>query len=191
MLRNLSTRARLALVALVAILTAAAGLLVANVANASGPVLSTTERGLCIKQGTGEPRSLWLVAATHKCPDPYWGPASLEDAFGIKLPAATDSRIVITSGSADVASLAAAEQKVIPVKVTGLPKYSATQARRVLVDVNGESFPNGVAVVGSPSLVTPANGDTSWTWNVTVKNGSAASATGFKLTLDVLAIPVS
>jgi hypothetical protein len=190
MFRRLTLRARVGLASLVAVFVAAAGLLAANVANASGPVLSTTERGLCIKQGTGEPRSLWLVAATHKCPDPYWGPASLKDAFGIELPAA-DSRIVITSGSADVASLAAGDEKVIPVKVTGLPKYSATQARRVLVDINGENFPGGVAVVGAPALVTPANGETAWTWNVKVRNGSTAAATGFKLTLDVLAIPVN
>jgi hypothetical protein len=39
----------------------------------------TRKRGLCIRTGTGELRSLWLVAATGKCPSPYWGPVRLSD----------------------------------------------------------------------------------------------------------------
>ena len=58
----------------------------ATVAAASSPVLSTTVRALCIKRGTGEPRSLWVVADTGLCPEPYWGPATLEQAFGIGTP---------------------------------------------------------------------------------------------------------
>src|SRR5437868_4157440 len=52
---------------------------------AVGFVPSTTERGYCIKVGTGDFRNLWLDANTHKCPiysatDAYWGPVTLGGA---------------------------------------------------------------------------------------------------------------
>ena len=49
----------------------------------AGFVPSTTERGYCIKVGTGDFKNLWLDANTHRCPiytpitDEYWGPVSL------------------------------------------------------------------------------------------------------------------
>jgi hypothetical protein len=159
----------------------------------AAPVLSTTERGLCIKQGTGEPRSLWLVAATHRCPAPFWGPTTLEVAFGKDaLPVAgpaVDSRIVITSGKVDVAagSVDKADGTARTVTVTGMPKYSETQARRVLVDVDGESLPTAVNATATLGSITP--GSTTWTWTVTTKGGTA-STTAYTLKLDVLAIPV-
>src|SRR5664279_3515572 len=53
--------------------------------SASAPphaVLSTTERGWCLRTATGELRSLWLDASTHKCPLPWFGPVSLGGAQG-------------------------------------------------------------------------------------------------------------
>lgn len=100
----------------------------ATAAPSAAPVLSTTERGLCIKTGTGEPRSLWLVAATGLCPAPYWGPASLEDAFGITLPTATPAPAKAPVASDPVKREVSATVNVDfdaskPLSVTGLPAF--------------------------------------------------------------------
>lgn len=200
MLRKFSTRARVGFAALVAAPVAVAGLVAANVANASGPVLSTTERGLCIKSGTGEPRSLWLVAATHKCPDPYWGPASLEDAFGIEGtgtpgPAGPkgdkgdpgDSRLVFATGKATVAAGVAGNGPHV-ITISGMPQFSATQAKRSLADVNSELFPPDVkAVVSAPVAVA---GSTTWSYTVTTSL-AVVGTPSFVLSLDVIAAPIA
>lgn len=59
-----------------ALVLATTGIGVAQAGTAS-PVLSTTERGWCVRNQTGELRSLWLVEDTHLCPAPFWGPVSL------------------------------------------------------------------------------------------------------------------
>jgi hypothetical protein len=161
MFRRLTTRARVGLAALVAVFIAAAGLLAANVANASGPVLSTTERGLCIKQGTGEPRSLWLVAATHKCPDPYWGPASLKDAFGIEIPKSVGV-IKQTAVKLD------ATHATATVVVSGLPAY-VKGGPEVSGSVQGVA-PAGVTVKFTAVAPTPGQTTRSFTASVVGPN---------------------
>jgi hypothetical protein len=153
MLRNLSTRARVALGALVVALVGGGGLVAANAATAAGPVLSTTERGLCIKQGTGEPRSLWLVAATHKCPDPYWGPASLEDAFGIELPKAAESPVVIKQESIKLTP----DRKSGTVVVKDLPGYAGVKSPEAF-GYTTTDLPTGVAVTVAANPA-PKSGD--------------------------------
>lgn len=200
MLRRLSTRARIALAATISVLMGAVGVGVALTAAASGPVLSTTERGLCIRSGTGEPRSLWLVAATHKCPDPYWGPASLKDAFGIEStgvigpvgPAGPkgdpgDSRLTFSSGQVTVEA-GTAGNGVHVVTVTGMPPFSATQVKRTLVDFDGEVLPPDVtATVNAPTAVAKS---TSWNYTVTI-SGATVATPNYVLRLDVIAAPVT
>ena len=66
----------------------AAGLALSSTATAEtiAPIapqkLSTTQRGWCVRDQTGELRNLWLVESTLKCPAPYWGPVSLGGAQG-------------------------------------------------------------------------------------------------------------
>jgi hypothetical protein len=203
MFRRLSTRARIALVAVVGVLMGAAGVGVALTAAASGPVLSTTERGLCIRSGTGEPRSLWLVAATHRCPDPYWGPTNLKDAFGIEStgtagpagpvgPAGPkgdpgDSRLMFSSGQVTVKA-GEAGNGIHVVTVTGMPPFSTTQVKRTLVDFDGEALPPGViATVNAPTAVAKS---TSWNYTVTT-SGAAIATPSYILRLDVIAAPVT
>ena len=66
----------------------AAGLALSSTATAEtiAPIapqkLSTTQRGWCVRDQTGELRNLWLVESTLKCPAPFWGPVSLGGAKG-------------------------------------------------------------------------------------------------------------
>jgi len=175
MFRRLTLRARVGLASLVAVFVAAAGLLAANVANASGPVLSTTERGLCLKQGTGEPRSLWLVAATHKCPDPWRGPVSLKDAFGIELPAAAESPVVIKQASIKLTPADASGTVV----VNGLPGYV-----KGAPETSGFTFtdlPVGVTGVDVHASPLPAAGAASRSFSVsavgTIPAGQSVTVT--------------
>jgi hypothetical protein len=172
--------------------------------SAAAEVLSTTERGLCVRVGTGAPQSLWLVAATHKCPSGYWGPATVEQAFGKAALAGIggtggvgpagpqgpkgdkgdpgDSRLVFAAGSKVVTA-----NGDTSLTVSGLPAFSATQAKRTLADVNAEALPSGVTVkVGAP---TAAAGGTTWTYPIAV-TGLAKDATA-TVRVDVIAAPVS
>lgn len=183
MFRNLSTRARVALAALVVALVGGGGLLAANAASAAGPVLSTTERGLCIKQGTGEPRSLWLVAATHKCPDPYWGPASLEDAFGIKLPKGVG---VIKQAAVKLT----ADKPTATVVVEGLPAY-VKGGPEVSGNVQGAAPAADVTV--KFTALPPTPGDTSRSFKAEVSGPNLAGTQTASASVWVLAaeLPVS
>lgn len=74
------TRIRLVALAAVLSLLGLTGAVAAHAAtSAAAPraALSSTERGWCVRSGTGELRNLWLEATTHRCPDPYWGPTNL------------------------------------------------------------------------------------------------------------------
>lgn len=137
----------------------------APVRAAASPVLSTTERGLCIKEGTGEPRSLWLVAATGLCPAPYWGPASLEDAFGITLPAAAPVKapMVVDKDEAEAAPV--------------LAKKSSPGINSVPLKWTAATPPAGDTVVGYQLRLRKVS-ETVWGAPTTLSNVLAYTVTG-------------
>lgn len=181
-----TVRSRIATV-LIAIAVISGAIFAATYASAADV---TPQRGWCVKSGTGELRNLWFDPNTGKCPSPYWGPVSLGNgAAGPQGPKGDpgDSRLVITSGSASTAAGAAGNGTVI-VSVPGMPGFSATQARRVFVDLNSEMNAEGVMMeVGRP---TANPGATSWNFPVTVA-GQTAATPPQRIRLDVLAVPVN
>lgn len=220
---NTLTRAKTAL-AVIAVAAASLGALsvtsTANAAPAAAPAtvaapvaalpaavpaitLSTTNRGWCVKVGTGELRNLWFDAATNRCPvfsptNAYWGPVALGGgAPGPAGPAgpagprgpAGPSNLVITTARITISAGTAGNGAHV-VSVAGLPPFSATQAsfRRLLVDLNAEALPVGVtASVGAP---TAAAGATTWNFPVTTA-GAAVATPAFPVILDVIVIPVT
>lgn len=125
----------------------------------AAPVLSTTQRGLCIKNGTGEPRSLWLVAATGLCPDPYWGPATLEQAFGEKVAAelaalrpSAPSGIVPVHKTvkldADFQDGSVADRTVV---ISGLPAYKGSSLEAAGSNITSAANP---LILGATTTVT-------------------------------------
>lgn len=140
-------------------------------AHAATQVLSTTDRGLCIKNGTGAPQSLWLVDATGECPSGYWGPASLKDAFGIDLDAIVKAEVA--------RQLAAKAPAKAPVKVTDpadgdetapvLARKSAPGLTSVPLKWTAATPPAGDTVVGYQVRYRQVT-DTTWGSPTTLSN---------------------
>jgi hypothetical protein len=164
-------------------------------APAGREVLSTTERGLCIRSGTGEPRSLWFVAATHTCPAGWWQPTTLEQAFGpiARAVAGTpgpagpagpkgdpgDSAAKVVTKTVTLTASSPASQTVV---LTGLPAKSSAVAELV-VTTAGEA-PTGVTV--HAVAVAPAAGSTERSFTVTTSGLTGAQT--FALVIKVLAV---
>jgi len=165
-------------------------------------VLSTTNRDWCIETGTGAPKSLWLVAATNKCPKGYWGPTTLSSGTGTGVvgpagpvgPAGKDGKdgapgkdgasgFVITSGKTTVS-----KDGVYEIRVKGLPKITAQQLLRSVEavdvdvlrrDVNGDPFVTTV-IKGAP-----VQDGTDWIYTLDVAGIKGASET---IKVDVIAV---
>lgn len=107
----------------------------ASAAPVKAQVLSTTDRGLCIQNGTGKPQSLWLVAATGDCPTGFWGPASLKDAFGVDVDALVKAEVAKQVAARTVTTPETKRSTTVTVNVdygtkglvsvTGLPAWKA------------------------------------------------------------------
>lgn len=158
---------------------------------AAAEVLSTTERGLCVKIGTGAPQSLWLVAATHRCPSGFWGPATLKQAFGEAALAGIGGAVGPKGDKGDpgdsVAKVVTKNVTLTPdspttqvVTLTGLPAKSSAVAE--LVVTNAGEAPSGTVVVTGPAA---AAGSTERAF--TVKQTLIAGQT-FTLAIKVLAV---
>lgn len=171
--------------AAVAATVAALAVPLALSASAAGPA-----HGVCRRAGTGALHDLWLTPA-GACPA-GWSSFALSGTAGPAGPAGPqgptgDSRLTLASGTRTLPAGIAAND-TWAVTVSGMPPFSATQARRIFRDLNGEAIPSPVlASVGAPSAVA---GATTWTFPVTV-TGAAVATPVVTLRLDVLALPVA
>lgn len=137
----------LAALAVLALALGVGGLAATHADAAPAPTaqtLSTTERGLCIKQGTGEPRSLWLVEATGLCPAPYWGPASLEDAFRIDVAALVKAEV--TRQGKVATAKPAADEAAPTLAANGSPNITAIPLKWTAANPPGDDTVSGYEV---------------------------------------------
>lgn len=176
-------------------LSLASAAVAATVAALAVPLtLSATAAGpshaVCRRAGTGALHDLWLTPA-GACPA-GWSAYALSGSAGAPGPAGPkgdpgDSRLTLAAGSRTLPAGVAANE-TWAVTVSGMPPYSATQARRIFRDLNGEAIPAPMlASVGTPSAVA---GATTWTFPVTV-TGATVATPAVTLRLDVLALPVA
>jgi hypothetical protein len=97
--------------------------------------------------------------------------------------------LVFASGSTAIPA-GAAEGATAIVTVAGLPPYSATQARRTLLDVDSEILPSSVTVFVSSATAAP--GATTWQYTVTIhRSAPSVAPPAFSVKLDLIAAPVA
>ncbi len=138
----------------------------------AGFVPSTTERGYCIKVGTGDFKNLWLDANTHKCPvytpitNEYWGPVALGGG---------DSHLWFKTTTVHLTGSSPATQTVT---MSSVPAKNALAPESPAPLTNAASAPAGATVTVTPLAV--AAGATDRGYTVTVSGLTVA----FDLTIE-------